>query len=65
MKSAIMPTNPSLRDEAPAACADERPMRPPLHDRDESSPSLEDLLGRALELGFTPAELGALIARPR
>jgi hypothetical protein len=65
MKSAIMPTNPSIQDKAPAACGDERPMGPPLDDRDESSPSLEDLLGRALELGFTPAELGALIARPR
>jgi len=64
MKSAIMPTNPSIRDEAPAARADERPMDPP-HDRDESSPTLEDLLGQALELGFTPAELGAMIARPR
>jgi len=65
MKSATMPTNPYLRDEAPAACADGRPKGPPLDDHDESSPCLEDLLGRALELGFTPAELGALIARPR
>jgi hypothetical protein len=61
----ISPTiNPFIRDETPVdRPGDDRTRCSSRRDRDDSD-RLEDLLIRALELGFTPAELGVLIARP-
>jgi hypothetical protein len=62
MESPISSISPATRDEALAEGSDYRPRRPSRQDRDDSA-RLQELLVRALELGFTPDELGALLAR--